>query len=265
MHFFDSHSHLHDTRVKGDLSQMMDRARQAGVVYVASCATMEENFEQTKILAQTYPEIVPHFGIHPWFIDSLSSRWKENLQHYLQTVPSAVGEIGLDFMIKDANRERQLEVFEFQLSLAVEMGRPVNMHNRKAWESLVHVLKRFGPLKVPGLIHSYSGSADMIPVFEKYNLFVSFSGAATNPKAKKVIKSLMAVSENRYVLETDAPDIQPFINGERITCLNEPAYVKDIARIAAERLGKGETQFASQAFKNSLTLFESVLPGKEST
>lgn len=260
MMFFDSHSHLHDSRILNEIHQVIERARHAGVKYMATCATMESNFELTRNLADRYPELIPHFGIHPWFINTLSPQWKENLQKYLESVPSAMGEIGLDFVDKKADRELQTEVFEYQLELAVEMGRPVNMHNRKAWDSLIHILKRFGKLKIPGLIHSYSGSADMIPIFEKHNLYISFSGAATNPGSKKVIKSLKAVSKDRFVLETDAPDIQPYINGQRLEGLNEPCYLKDIASVTAHRLGRDETDFIRMAFENSVNLFGTLLP-----
>lgn len=259
MYFVDSHTHLHDRRIFQKTPEIINRAIAAGLIYMATCATMEDNFEHTRQLSHTHPELIPHFGIHPWFVDSLTKGWKKTLAAYLESVPSGVGEIGLDFIDKKVNRDRQIEVFEYQLSLAVDLGRPVNIHNRKAWDSMIHVLKRFGSLRVPGLIHSYSGSADMVPLFEKYNLYISFSGSVTNPKNLKVLKSLKAVQDNRFVLETDTPDIQPYINGKQLTTLNEPSNVPEIAKIAAQRLGIDENWFAEQALTNSLALFNPVL------
>ncbi|MFA5907084.1 MAG: TatD family hydrolase, partial [Desulfobacula sp.] len=158
---------------------IVDRAEKAGVVAMVTCSTMEENFEQTARLSLTYPSIFPCFGIHPWFLDSLSGQWKENLEHYLMSYPSGIGETGIDFMDKSLGRDRQVEVFEHHLALAKELKRPINIHIRKAWDTVIQLLKKMGRLEVPGLIHSYSGSADLIPVFEAHNLYVSFSGSVT--------------------------------------------------------------------------------------
>ena len=264
MHFIDSHCHLHDQRVKPGLPGMIRRAEDAGVRYMVTCATMEENFQRTADLAQKYNGILPCFGIHPWFIDSCSRDWKETLATCLADISSGVGETGLDFMIPNADRDHQVRVFEAQLAMAVEMERPVNIHIRKAWESLIRVLKRFGTLKTPGLIHSYSGSADMVPVLEKYGLTLSFSGSVTNPGSTKVVRALNAVSPDRYVLETDSPDIQPYLSGGRITGLNEPANLPAIAAIAAQRINTDPDRFSRQAYENSLAVFDSVIdPGKK--
>ena len=77
MPFVDSHCHLHDSRIIPDISGIIDRAVNAGVTTMVTCATMEENFELTRNLAMDHPSVVPCFGIHPWFVDSLSAEWKK--------------------------------------------------------------------------------------------------------------------------------------------------------------------------------------------
>ena len=259
MAFIDSHCHLHDHRIASDLEKIIGRATDAGIEFMVTCATMEENFDRTALLAETWPGVLPFFGVHPWFIDSLSSGWKARLEACLSGMPSGVGETGLDFMIKNADRDRQVQVFETQLALAVEMKRPINIHIRKAWEPLIRILKRFGPLKIPGLVHSYSGSADMVPVLEKYGLYISFSGSVTNPNSNKVLKSLAAVSADRIVFETDSPDIPPWISGERISGLNEPSNLPGIAGEAARRLETDPGRFIRRAYENSRALFNPVI------
>ena len=258
MKFFDSHCHLHDLRISRRLAGMIDRARDAGVACMATCATKESNFERTAQLSFENNAILPCFGIHPWFIDSRSDQWVEVLEKALLTMPSAVGETGLDFVDRPMNRDLQVEVFKIHLDLARQLKRPVNIHIRKAWDTFIHILKEFGPLDVPGVIHSYSGSADMIPVFEKHNLYISFSGSITNRASKKVAAALEMVSRDRVVLETDSPDIYPRIPNPDPSGLNEPANLPAIARIAAERIGAACEAFCDRAYKNSLKLFESI-------
>jgi TatD DNase family protein len=230
---------------------------------MVSCATMEKNFDRTAGLSLAYGSVIPCFGIHPWFLDSLSENWQQRLETFLMAHRSGIGETGLDFMDKRADQDLQVRVFSHHLALAREFERPINIHIRKAWDTFIHLLKKIGPLKTPGLIHSYSGSADMIPLFERYNLYISFSGSVTRPSARKVIKALGAVSEDMFLLETDAPDIYPSLSGSQANTLNEPKNLPAIAQIAARRVNMGFEEFAAQAYKNSLNLFRPILPYKK--
>ena len=260
MQFFDSHCHLHDSRIISDLPKILERAAKKGVSAMVTCATMEENFELTSQLSQQYPAIIPCFGLHPWFLDHLTPQWKTNLESCLLSIPSGVGETGLDFTDKQIDRDLQVRVFEHQLMLAMDLERPINIHIRKAWGCLIDVLKQRGKLKTPGLIHSYSGSPDMIPVLEKYGLYISFSGSITHPASKKGINGLKAVSKDRFVLETDSPDIYPYFSEKKTNALNEPANLCAIAKIAAQRLDTDIESFVNQAYENSLVLFDAILP-----
>ena len=263
MFFIDSHCHLHDSRIISDISGIEDRAGIANVKYMVSCATMENNFEILAKLSRNYTSILPCFGIHPWFVNNISDQWKERLEHYLWAYPSGIGETGLDFTDKTCDRNLQIKVFEHHLRLAMELERPINIHIRKAWDTFIHILKKTGKLKVPGLIHSYSGPADMIPVFETYGLYISFSGSVTNPNAKKVVNALKKVSKERFVLETDAPDIYPYLPEPKVPLLNEPKNLPAIAQIASTRIGMEFKEFSRQAYDNSLNLFHPILQGKK--
>jgi TatD DNase family protein len=260
MFFIDSHCHLHDPRIILNILSVEDRAKMANVKYMVSCATMEDNFELTAQLSKDFPSILPCFGIHPWFVDTISGQWKEKLENYLHACPSGIGETGLDFTDKTCDRERQIKVFEHHLMLANQLKRPINIHIRKAWDTFIHIIKKMGKLKVPGLIHSYSGSADMIPIFEKFGLYISFSGSVTNPGAKKVVNALKKVSKNYFVLETDSPDIYPCLPETRLNSrLNEPKNLPAIAQIASTRIGMDFKEFSRYALNNSLKLFEPIL------
>ena len=232
--------------------------------YMVTCATMESNFGATRTLAREYNSILPCYGIHPWFLDSLSEKWEQTLGDWVSAQACGLGETGLDFMDRGGDRDLQIRVFKAHLTLANDLKRPVNIHVRKAWDALIRILKQTGPLKAPGLIHSYSGSADLVGLLEKYNLFISFSGSVTRPNAKKTIKAVRAVSRDRVLLETDAPDIFPSLDGEKRkwAFLNEPANLVPIGRVAAQKRGMDEKDFLESAWANSLRVFGPVLGGK---
>jgi TatD DNase family protein len=258
LQYVDAHCHLHDPRIIKDIAGIVQRAAHAGVTHMVTCATMEENFETTAALARQYPAIVPCYGIHPWFLDSLSLNWQQKLGERVTAQACGIGETGLDFMDKQADRERQSAVFMFHLALARDLERPINIHIRKAWDPFIQILKKTGPLKTPGLVHSFSGSAELVKVLERYNLYLSFSGSVTRPGAKKVVKALNAVSRDRILLETDPPDIYPSVPDPDPHGLNEPKNLPAIARIAANRAGVTLPEFVRTAHANALAVFDCV-------
>ena len=260
--YFDVHAHLHDPRISRDTNGILNRARRAGVVHTASCATMESNFKETETLARAHAGVVPCFGIHPWFLETLSPGWEAVLGAQLSALPSAVGETGLDFMDRGADRDLQLAVFRRHLGLAMDLGRPINIHIRKAWDAFVRILRETGPLPAGGLVHSYSGSADLVKLLTGYNLHISFSGAATRPKAKKTLRALNEVPLDRILFETDTPDLFPSLEtgpDVRHRPLNEPRYVADVVRICAQRRGLPVEKLAGHGYRNALHLFDPIL------
>ncbi len=262
MKFMDSHCHLQDDRIIKQMPAIVTRAEGAGVQYMVTCATMEDNFSATADLAAQYGSVLPCFGIHPWFLDSLTPGWEDRLGTLVSQCPSGLGETGLDFMDKGADQEVQIRVFKSHLSLANDLARPINIHIRKAWDPFIHILKAHGPLKAGGLVHSYSGSADLIKVLEKYNLHISFSGAVTRPNAKKAVKALAAVSLDRILFETDAPDLFPNLNGsipQGRALLNEPRFLPSIVEIAAQRRGMGFEKLVNHGYTNAKKLFDPLI------
>jgi TatD DNase family protein len=260
MQYVDAHCHLHDPRIIHDIPGMVQRAQAAGVTHMVTCATMEANFEVTAKLARQYPAIVPCYGIHPWFLDSLSPGWQQVLGDRVAAENCGIGETGLDFMDKNADRDRQMAVFAGHLALARDLDRPINIHIRKAWDAFVRLLKKTGPLKTPGLVHSFSGSADMAALLMRYNLYISFSGSVTRPGAKKVVTALKAVPKDRILLETDTPDIYPSVPDPDPGGLNEPKNLPVIARIAAVRSGVPVSDFVARAYANAKKVFAPIIP-----
>ena len=269
MNFIDVHTHLHDRRIIADVPGIVERAARMGLRHMVTCATMEENFPDTADLAEAYHGVLPCFGIHPWFLDTLSPGWVDRLGGWLERVPAGVGETGLDFMARGADRDLQLEVFKAHLALATDLRRPINIHIRKAWDALIHLLKAHGPLPGGGLVHSFSGSADLAVLLARYNISVSFSGSVTRPNTKKKIRALRAASLDRILFETDTPDIFPTLDKGQLdkieaengpgTGLNEPRFVPAIVEIAARRRGIGFEEMAAHGYNNARHLLAPLI------
>ena len=270
MKLFDAHCHLQDDALFPDIGNVMKRAAEAGVERMACCGTSPADWNQVFQLAEKFPQIIPMIGIHPWFVgcragaatppDSevtdLGYKWKQNVQtleKLLREHPEAgIGETGLDFQEKFTNRAEQEASFAAHLDLARELNRPVAVHCVHAWGQLIEILREHPAPKI--ILHAFGGAPELIPELVVLNCWFSFCGAVTNPQAKRVRTSVVAVPEDRLLIETDSPDFPP--SG----CLppNEPANLIHVACAVAELRGISVEAVASLTSLNAKQVFDAI-------
>ena len=252
MQLFDSHAHLQDERF-ADVAPLLDRAKAQNVAAIVCCGSTEDDWERVVAIAGMDPMVIPAFGIHPWYVGSLSSHWRDDLTRLLGENPNAaVGEIGIDKMV-DTDFGLQMEVFASQIEIARQLSRPVSIHCRKAWEPLMRTLgdiARSGPIR--GVIHSYSGSRELVSVLESWGLHLSFSGSITYDRNRRGREAVKAVSHDRLLIETDSPDILP--RGVDVP-LNEPSFLWIVNREVALLRGEDPVGSARITMRNATTLF----------
>jgi len=129
----------------------------------------------------------------------------------------------------------------------------VNLHCRNAFGLLANLLEKNGGLPHGGVIHSYSGSAEMVKVFEKSGAYISFSGSVTRPHNKKARLAARAVSLERLLIETDTPDLLPTGAPEG---LNEPTHVHLVLETLAALREEPIEVLAQATFLNAARLFK---------
>jgi TatD DNase family protein len=252
--FFDAHCHLQDDRLRDSLKAVLSRAQNAGVKAASCCGTNEKDWGAVQLLAQTHNGILyPSFGLHPWYIKERTGEWAERLVYYLKEVPgSCIGEIGLDHAIDKSTFDDQEAVFRKQLEIAAEYGRPVTIHCRRAFGRLLEIFKIHGGVFQGGIVHSYSGPAELVKNIEGFGLSISFSGSVTFPKNKRARTAVSAVSPERLCIETDCPDFKPYrFTGDQ----NEPANIVSVAETIASLLGSTLDAVASQTCRNAARIF----------
>jgi TatD DNase family protein len=145
----------------------------------------------------------------------------------------AVGEIGLDYHYDFSPRDVQREVFAAQVSLAVDLGKPVVIHTREATDDTLAVLRDAGGGRVRGVMHCFSGSTDDARRALELGFFISLAGILTFPRAGALRDVAAFVPDDRLLVETDAPFLAPVPHrGKR----NEPAWLAEtVSHLAALR------------------------------
>lgn len=247
----DSHAHLDDTRFDADRDQVIERARQAGIRALVVPAVDASGWGGLERLATQQPDIFPAYGLHPMFLSRHHLSDTEHLDQWLDTHPAvAVGEIGLDHYIEDLDRDIQQELFDRQLSIAVNHRLPVIIHARRAVEAVIAAIRRHPGSR--GVVHSFSGSSEQAEQLLHLGFFVGIGGPATYPRAQRLRRVVAALPRDQLLLESDAPD-QPGVahRGQR----NEPALITEtLAELAAIR-DEDPQQLAHCTTSNASRLF----------
>ena len=193
---FDAHSHLPRVGAQEDPVPHRDHRR-------VVCGTCEADWPAVLAHAASHAEVIPMLGLHPWFVREAAPGWEARLETLLRAHRAGVGECGLDFARKDADRAEQEAAFRAQLRLARDLRRPVAMHVVKAWGSLLEVLREEGVPAAGALVHAYSGSLETARELQAMGVFLSFSGDLLKPERQGVRDAFRAASGGHLLLETD--------------------------------------------------------------
>nr|AYC79487.1 putative deoxyribonuclease YcfH [uncultured bacterium] len=256
---FDSHCHIHEPRFQG-AEAAIARARAAGVRGFLLAGVGPELWPVEERLAAAHPDVVVSLGIHPQLVAELDDeecdgavrRLAERLASARPPVV-AVGEIGLDAHDgRKGTLDRQERIFRAQLALARDGDLPVSLHVLRAHGRALAILRRDGVPRAGGVVHSYSGGAELVRDYLAIGLDLSFAGPVANPAAHRIRAAALAVPRERLLVETDAPDQTPL---GRQPAPNEPAFLVAIVEALARLRGEGEEQIAEATDANARRLF----------
>jgi len=262
MKFFDAHNHLQDDRFSGQQDELLAACQKSGVARMVVNGACESDWPQVLALAREFPLVLPSFGYHPWYLDERTPDWQRNLETFLDAVPSAVGEIGLDRWKPDLAYAEQEEVFRAQLRLATERNLPVSIHCLKTWGRLLELLQTH-PLPARGfLLHSYGGPAEMIPALTKLGAYFSFPGYFLRERKLTQRETFRCIPAERLLIETDAPDqllpaeknSSPLVDTDGKP-LNHPANIGAVYLGLADFLNQSPEALAARVEENFLRLF----------
>lgn len=248
--FIDTHCHLTDNYVSGDLGDVIARATAAGVGMII-CPSADPNDVIAAVkIAATNPNIYATTGIHPEYAGIDAS---EYLTESILTNPRVVGigEIGLDYHERDDNRTAQIQLFEQQLELARKYGLPVAIHTRDAENDTAAILRG----DIHGVMHCFTSSWNLAKTMLDRGFYFSASGILTFKNAAEIRETFAKIPIDRIVIETDSPYCAPVPHRGKVC---EPAFVVDTARVLADIKGMSITELEPILVKNTLNLYPKI-------
>ncbi|MBF0139435.1 MAG: YchF/TatD family DNA exonuclease [Magnetococcales bacterium] len=249
----DSHCHLNFPDFTGDLENIIERARQAGVGYLNTIGTRLTEIDAILKLIEPYDHVVTTAGIHPHYAREAGANLAQELFNALNHPKMvAVGETGFDFHYNHSDKGDQERVFREHVRVAVARHLPLVVHTREAEADTRRVLEEERGEECGGVIHCFTGSREMAHWALDFGYYISFSGVVTFRTAEALRQVALSVPLDRLLLETDSPYLAPIpYRGKR----NEPAYVVEVARMLAKVKGVTLEELAAITTRNYHHLF----------
>ena len=216
MKYFDSHAHYYDERFSEELTEgvdsLIDALLASSVSYILNVGTSPESSREAIAQAKKHTNMYTIVGIHPSdtrFLSDIDSELAdiEALILDKENKCVALGEIGLDYHYPDTDKEKQMLYFERQMLLAEKLSVPVCIHDREAHGDVMDVIRRHPGVK--GVLHSFSGSAEMAEELIRLGYMISFSGTLTFTNARKPREVAAVLPKDKVLIETDAPYLAP--------------------------------------------------------
>jgi TatD DNase family protein len=256
MRLIDTHTHLDFPDFDADRDELLARCRTAGVERLVVLGVHQANWQRVWNLALAEDGLYAAFGLHPVYLDEHRSEQLNELHDWLTRYTGhpklcAVGEFGLDYFLEQLDRERQQQLFEAQLKLAIEFELPALLHVRRAHAATIATLKRLKPQR-GGIIHAFAGSYEEAREYLKLGFKLGLGGAPTWPQALRLRKVVAQLPLEAIVLETDSPDMAPAMHPNQ---RNSPEHLPDICAALAELRGISSEVLASASSQNAAQLF----------
>jgi TatD DNase family protein len=250
----DTHAHLSLPQFDQDRTEVIKRARDAGIKHIITVGTDSDDCRRAVALAGEHDFISAAVGIHPHDAKTIDAETYSLIRKFAaDNNVVAIGEIGLDFYRNLSLRETQTHHFREQLRLAREVSLPVIIHDREAHQEVLKILQEEKAATTGGVIHCFSGDWEMAQACLDMGFYISIPGTITFKKSEAYHKLVRDLPLDRMLVETDCPFLAPHpFRGKR----NEPAYVQYVAKAVAGIKGLGCEAFAEITTQNAQKLFK---------
>ena len=254
----DSHCHLDFPDFAENIPQLIELMQKNDVGRVLCIGVNLEDFSRVLSLAEAHPHILASVGVHPEASDAREPTVTELVKLAQHPRVIAIGETGLDYYWQKDAPEWQRQRFRTHIHAALEVRKPLVIHNREATADTLRLLSEEGAGQVGGILHCFTETWDVAEEALAMGFHISLSGIVTFKNALSVKDVARRVPLDRLLIETDAPYLAPVpYRGKR----NQPAYVKYVAEEIARLRGISLAEVAAATTDNFFRLFPQVERG----
>ena len=254
MTLIDSHCHLNYEGLAERQEEVLANARARGIGGFLNISTRQKEWAEVVGAAERHSDVWASIGVHPHEADAhpdLGAAALVEAAAHPRVI--AIGECGLDYYYDKSDRAAQRERFQAHIEAARQTGLPLVVHTREAEEDTAEILTReVGKGGVAGVLHCFTGSADLARKALDLGFYISISGIVTFKNAKDLQDVAKTLPQDRMLVETDSPFLAPVPHRGQ-TC--EPAFVADTAAFLSDLRDEPLDELAAATTANFFRLF----------
>ena len=242
MQLIDIGANLSHESFRHDFDAVLDRARAHGVVKLVVTGASHAGSEHALELARAHPGLLyATAGVHPHHAIDYSDVTDARLRE-LARAPEvrAIGETGLDYNRHYSPRDVQLQVFERQLRIAVDAGKPLFLHQRDAHHDFLALLKRYRDKIPAAVVHCFTDTREALHDYLALDCHIGITGWICDERRGTHLREFVReIPANRLMIETDAPYLLPrTVRPQPSHRRNEPMYLRHICEEIARDRGE---------------------------
>lgn len=264
MKYIDIGINLTNRQFQNDIEPILQNAIEVGVEQMILTGTSVRNSEQSANLAAKYPNnLFSTAGIHPHDAKHFDDESILKLRKLLQkSSVVSVGECGLDFDRDFSPRPMQEKCYEAQLQLAVEIQKPLFLHERAAFTRFNFITDNFLSKLPKAVVHCFTGTLHEAKTYLDKGFYLGFTGAISDVRRFEHLKEVVKYTPlDRLMIETDSPFMLPKnVSKDLLTRFherrNEPAFLPFVAQTIAQFKGVSVEEIAKQTTLNAKQFFD---------
>ncbi len=258
--YIDIGVNLTGSSFKKDIHQVIERAAHAGVERLIVTGTDCLHSEQALALTEQFESTCyATVGLHPHHASDYSSDLDSELREMLKHKNAvAVGECGLDFNRNFSTRQEQIRAFEAQLEIAIDLQKPLFLHQRDAHDDFVSMIKSCRSDLNQVVSHCFTGTIEEVNDYILLDMHFGVTGWISDERrGLSLQQAVKHIPLDRIMLETDAPYLLPRNLGIKAVKKNrnEPCYLPEIATVVSKFMGVDEEELCQAALKNTELFF----------
>ncbi len=252
MKYFDTHAHYNDEAYKDDLTEVLEKCKNAGVDRIINVGYNKESSLKSIEFSNKYENFYAAIGVHPHDVDNDTAQDIYDMYDKNNKKIVAIGEIGFDYAFVKDNKEKQKKLFMEQIELANTLKLPISIHSRDASLDTYNTLKEKKP-EYGILFHCFQPSDDLVRLVLENNYFVAFGGNITFKRNATFKRYIDMIPISQIVIETDCPYLTPEpFRGTR----NDSSHLNLVCKKLAEYKEMEEEEVSKIVYDNSLKFFK---------
>jgi len=259
MQLLDIGANLTHESFRHDFDAVLARALAHGVGRMIVTGASRDGSEHALALARAHAgTLFATAGVHPHhavdYDDATDARLRELAR---DPAVRAVGEAGLDYNRNYSPRDIQLQAFERQLRIAVDLQLPLFLHQRDAHADFIALLRRYRDRVPAAVVHCFTDTGEALRDYLDLDCHIGITGWICDERRGTHLRELVReIPANRLMLETDAPYLLPrTVRPQPPHRRNEPMYLKHICEEIARDRGESAEVTAANSTATAEAFF----------